>query len=407
MLNFRRPSRLSRAKALAFSLNTLICGLAAAPSPARAAESDQGVDFKYMYYWDRNGVWNHTPAVTWFKKVAASWRIQYDQELDAVSGASRRLGLRNIGRLADNDLKLDGISGASQREIRHSEQATVAYANQGRNASASFYFSDENDYRSYSPSLAGSLDFNERNTTLGGSAALFLDDMHPTGRFTGYGGKRKILSLTGSLTQLFTPLTLGAITVNVNHSTGYLGHPYNPAVTPDGDLKLENLPDNKTSVAVSGQIIQGFHIGGQLGSLRLEARRYQDDWQLGSNTADLQWYQYVHEGTWFRLRARGYHQDAAAFAKEAYIGDEVYRTPDIRFYAFSSLTVGLKIGSVFPESWGESPWLPDRWDLSYDHGVRDTKGEDDGVHPLYHYQLFPTDQYYIQGTFMAGLSFAL
>ena len=86
----------------------------------------------------------------------------------------------------------------------------------------------------------------------------------------------------------------------------------------------------------------------------------------------------MFEGTYVRLRARGYQQDAAAFAKEAYAGNEVYRTPDIRFYAFSSLTVGLKIGSVFPESWGESGWLPDRWDLGYDHGVRDTKGEDDG-----------------------------
>ncbi len=393
------------------SLAVLLSALAllpAVPSSVYAAgESDQGVDIKYMYYWDRNKVWNHTPAIAYFRKFASVWKFQWDQELDEVSGASRRLGLRNIGRLGDNDLKLDGITGASRRETRHSEQATLAYASEGKTASASFYFSDENDYRSYSPSVSGSMDFNDRNTTLGGSAALFLDDMHPTGPFTGMGGNRQIVSGTVSLAQVLTPLTLGSLTANVIRSTGFLGHPYNPAVTADGNLFTENLPDAKTSLALSGLIVQGFHLGDRLGSVRLEARHYRDDWQLGSNTADLQWYQYLLEGTYFRLRARAYQQDAAAFASEAYAGNEVYRTPDIRYYAFSSLTLGLKIGSVFPESWGGSPWLPDRWDLGYDHGVRDTKGEEGSGKPMYHYQLFPSDQYYVQGTLMAGLGFDL
>ncbi len=385
----------------------LLFGSLAWPSVALASETDQGVDFKYMYYWDRNGAWNHTPALAFFKKVSSRFKIQWDQELDAVSGASRRLGLNNIGRLGDNDLKLDGVSGASKREFRHSEQATLAYSHQGQNASASLYFSDENDYRSYSPSVSGSQDFNDRNTTLGGSLAVFFDDMHPTGPFTGLGGARQILSATASLAQLLSPQSLCGLTVNVNHSSGYLGHPYNPVVTAQGTQVLENLPDRKTSLAVSGQLIQSFHIGSRLGSLHFEARHYRDDWELVSNTADVQWYQYLREGTYVRLRARGYRQGAAAFAKDAYAGDEVYRSPDIRFYSFSSLTLGLKIGSVFPESWGESPLLPDRWDLSYDHGIRDTRGEEDGVSPFYHYQLFPKDEYYMQGTFMLGLSFDL
>lgn len=390
------------------SLAVLLCGLAALPVPvASEGESDQGVDFKYMYYWDRNKVWNHTPAIAYFRKFASVWKFQWDQEFDEVSGASRRLGLRNIGRLGDNDLKIDAITGASRRETRHSEQATLAYADQGRTASASFYFSDENDYRSYSPSVSGSLDFNDRNTTLGGSAAIFFDDMHPTGPFTGMGGQRRIVSGTVSLAQVLTPLTLGSLTANVIRSTGFLGHPYNPAVTADGNMITENLPDAKSSLALSGLIVQGFHLGDRLGSVRLEVRHYRDDWELGSNTADLQWYQYLFEGTYARLRARAYRQDAAAFASEAYAGNEVYRTPDIRFYAFSSLTLGLKIGSVFPESWGESGWLPDRWDLGYDHGVRDTKGEEGSGKPLFHYQVFPADQYYLQGTLMAGLAFDL
>lgn len=382
-------------------------GLAALCGPAHGAESDQGLDLKYMYYWDRNGVWNHTPAFAFFRKLGNRWKFQWDQELDYVSGASRRLGLKNIGRLADNDQNLDAVSGASRREFRHSEQPSISYSNQGRNAAAAFYFSDENDYTSYSPSLSGSLDFNERNTTVGGSAAAFFDDMHPAAPFAGLGGSRTILSLSATLAQLLSPLTLIGATANVIHSSGFLGHPYTPAITGQGDLLLENLPDKKTAASLTGQIVQGYHLGDHLGSIHFEARHYRDDWRLVSNTADLQWYQYLLEGTYVRLRVRGYRQGAAAFAKDRYDGDEVYRTPDIRYFAFSSLTLGAKIGSTFPESWGGSAWLPDRWDLSYDHGVRDTRGEDDGIHPLYHYQLFPADEHYIQGTFMAGLSFDL
>jgi hypothetical protein len=379
----------------------------ALPTAPRAAEGDQGLDFKYMYYWDKNKVWNHTPAFSFFRKLTSSWKLQYDQELDYVSGASRRLGLRNIGRLGDHDLRLDGISGASRRELRHSEQATAAYSNEGRVATGSFYFSDENDYTSYSPAVSGSLDCNDRNTTVGGSAAVFFDDMHPQGPFQGLGGTRRITSLSATLAQTLTPLTLAGLTVNLIHSSGFLGHPYNPVITDSFNAVLENLPDRKTAWALSGQIIQGFHIGEKLASLHLDTRWYSDDWKLRSGTADLQWYQYLAEGTYVRVRARGYRQSSAAFALPTYAGDEQYRTSDIRYYAFSSVLLGLKIASVFPNSWNESPWLPDRWDLSYDQGLRSTKGEENGVTPMFHTQVFPANEHYQQGTFMLGLSFDL
>src|SRR5690606_40002771 len=102
MLRFRSPSRhADRAAPLWKALCMALCALAAAPPAEAASDSDQGLDFKYMYYWDRNGVWNHTPAFGFFRKLSSLWTIKWDQEFDAVTGASRRLGLRNIGRLGD------------------------------------------------------------------------------------------------------------------------------------------------------------------------------------------------------------------------------------------------------------------------------------------------------------------
>ena len=385
----------------------VLCLLALAASAARAQPEGDKLDLKYMYYWDRNGVWNHTPAISLWKSLSRTLSLRWNQEMDLVSGASRRLGMRNIGREGDNQLVLDGISGASKREVRHSEQAALHFAEEGRTATASFYFSQETDYTSYAPAVAASWDFHQRNTTLGAGLELFFDELHPVGPFADLGGTRRLTSGTVSLTQVVTRTSLAALTANLIHSTGVLGHPYNPVILANGSLLLERLPAGKLSAALGAQWIQGFHLAGRLGSLRLESRYYRDTWELASGTADLQWYQYLAGQTYVRLRARGYMQGAAAFYREAYAGDEAYHTADLRYAAFSSLTLGFKLGSTFPDSWLDTPLLPDGWDISYDHGMRDTRGEETRATPFYHYQLFASDEYYLQGTLMAGIRFDL
>jgi hypothetical protein len=377
------------------------------PLPVGAAGGENSLDLKYMYYWDRNKVWNHTPTFAWLQNLPGYFKFKWNQEFDAVSGASRRLGLRNVGRLGEGEKALDGITGASRREIRHSEQASVGYDREGRVAWASLYYSDEHDYTSWSPAASMSWDFNDRNTTVSGSWALFLDAFTPRGGFAGQGGDRRIQSVSAGLAQVLTPLSLFSVTVNPIFSSGYLGHPYNPVVTDSGAMLAEHLPDSKVSAALSGRFVQGFHLGEKLGSLHAEYRYYRDDWRLASNTFDLQWHQYFTETAYFRLRARAYNQGSAAFYKDRYVGNEAYRTADIRFGSFSSLTVGAKVAGAFPETWAASLLLPDRWDLGYDHGIRDTKGEGDLVRPYFHYQLYAPDQYYLQGTLMVGLGFDL
>lgn len=371
------------------------------------AEGEDKLDFKYMYYADKNEVWNHTPAFSFFKSFSHYWRFQWDQEVDAVSGASRRLGWRNVGRQGDHDLIIDGMSGASKVEIRHSEQASLGFSDKGRQGSASFYFSDESDYTSYSPAVAGSWDFNERNTTLGGVLSFFFDNLHPQGAFAGLGGNRQLISSTLSLSQILSRSTLWSITANTIRSSGALGHPYNPVILADGSMLIESLPEKKVSYALSSQIIQGFQLSERRGSVHFDARYYRDSWQLASQTAELQLYQYLSEEIYCRLRTRLYHQGSAAFSKQVYLGNEVYRTSDIRYFAFSTISLGAKLAGYFPEGWAGTALLPDRWDISYDHGLRNTRGEEGGTEPFRHTQTFPRDEYYRQHVFMAGLGFDL
>jgi hypothetical protein len=367
------------------------------------------LDFKYEYFQDKNGVWNHTPAFLLTQALSRVFSLGWEQELDIVTGASRRIGLEKVGQTGDREV--DAISTASKIERRHSESPSLTYSDQGRVASASLYSSREDDYISLSPAASISFDFNERNTTVGASYADFFDTFKPRGAFAGQGGKKRITSLGGTLAQSLTPFTLVGLTATWNRSWGFLGHPYNPPITSDGQMMQEKVPDHKQAGALAGQIVQGFLLGERLGSLNLDYRRYQDSWGLKSGAWDAKLSQYFTETAFLRLRLRYYHQTGTAFAKQYYAGNEVYRTADIRWFPFSTWLVGAKVSAAFPEAWGQSAFLPDRWDLKFDYTFRDTRGDQvgqAGPEPRsLRYQLYNPDESYTQTVIMAGLVFDL
>jgi hypothetical protein len=376
---------------------------------AAAGEGGSVLDLKYEYFQDRNGVWNHTPAFALKKALSRLWSFGWEQEFDLVSGASRRLGSDKVGQFGDREL--DAVSAASKVETRVSENPSLTYAHQGTVASGSVYYSREDDYTSLSPAASLAFDFNDRNTTLGGSYAEFFDEFRPTGAFLGLGGGKRLRSLGGTLAQSITPLTLVGLTATYIQSWGYLGHPYNPPIDATGAMMSEEVPDSKRAGALAGQIVQGYLMGDLLGSINLDYRRYQDTWGIKSGTADVKVSQYFNESGYIRLRARYYNQTGALFAKDIYQGTERYRTGDIRMFPFSSFMVGAKVSSGFPEAWGRSAFLPDRWDLKFEYTLRDTRGDKSGNAAgeprSTRYQLYGPDESYTQSVVMAGLTFNL
>jgi hypothetical protein len=375
---------------------------------AAAAEGSR-LEIKHEYFWDKNKVWNHTPAFSLTQALSRVWTLGWEQELDFVTGASRRIGLEKIGQTGDREI--DAVSAASKVEMRHSENPSLTYSDQGTVATVSLYSSRENDYTSLSPAGSLSFDFNERNTTLGASYSEFFDTFRPTGAFAGLGGKKRIRSVGATLAQSLTPLTLIGLTATWNRSWGYLGHPYNPPMDAQGTMMTEAVPDHKQAGALAAQIVQGFRVSDRLGSLNLDYRRYQDDWGVKSGTLDAKVSQYVSESAYIRLRLRYYNQTGALFAKDVYRGDETYRTGDIRWFPFTSWTAGAKVSAAFPDEWGQSAFLPDRWNLKFDYTFRDTRGDKTaqaaGEPRSLRYQLYGPDENYTQGVIMAGLEFDL
>jgi len=142
----RMPGRLRRCAAAATVLLTL-------PLWALGESAKSYVRFKEEYFWDRNGVWNHTPAFMAKLFFGQGWSFGWSQELDFVSGASRYIGSGATGNRIP-----DAVSGASKPELRHSEHPSLGYHDKGLNATASLYSSRENDYFSWSPSVSMAVD---------------------------------------------------------------------------------------------------------------------------------------------------------------------------------------------------------------------------------------------------------
>jgi hypothetical protein len=388
---------------------------------AVAQETTDRLDTKFEVFHDRNDVTAISPVFLLTKGIGNSMSVEWEGQLDAVTGASRQWGTSGSGQNPPLDVvdvvsgasggggtsssshALDGISGASGNgnwEYREGTRVGLTWSDKGRMLTGSVYGSHENDYQSISPSIGGSWDFAERNTTLSWGATWFFDKLAPYGAWALVaGGDKRIQSYDLGLAQILTPLSLVGVDATFTRTTGSIGLPYNPPMTRDSGLVSERFPGSKDAIALSGQFVQGFHLQDLLGSVSTEYRWYQDSWDLRSNTVTVRWSQHLSGATVVRLQGRWYKQTGAAFASTDYIGTEVYRTGDIRYFPFSSYLAGAKISSEFPDDW-TGLW-PRRWDLSYDHLLRDTHGNP------YLYQLYPANAWYMQGTFRAGLSWDL
>lgn len=362
--------------------SSLICSvLLSSPLWGSESESPNSVDLFFDAFRDANEVVSLAPGTEWTHKWSPTVTSTWTGEMDAVTGATRLLGKFDGisgatagGGQTEPKEGLDAITGATSFEVRKSTSTNLAWSNHGNTLSGGFYYSKENDYESYSPSLGGSWDFFERNFTLGLSHAEFFDRFSPQEPFKSMdeGGRKRLSNSTISLAQSLTPTLLISGNAGYTMSWGYLGHPYNPVTSVDGSLFPENVPDYKSSSALSSTLIQSYFWGDLMGAAQFDYRYYTDSWGLRGQTAEISLTQYLTETLTTRFRFRYYHQGAVDFAKDAYFGNELYRTADVRFHAFNSYLVGIKFAGHFPETW--KGLFPQRWEFKVDQLYRDTKG---------------------------------
>ncbi len=372
------------------------------------------------HFGDANKTHSETAGFTWKQQWNETINTTWEHSFDAVSGATRTLGKNVDGSSGAtfgkpqypsetpeiiNSLEqmwygINGASGATTDEIRVAEGVRLNYDNRGRVAGVGFNLSEERDYSSYSFNANVAWDFFDRNFTVGISHAQFFDDFHPLDAFTvKEEGKKRIANTSLDLTQVLTPTSLISGNLSYTYSWGYLGHPYTPVTTQAGTLLDENLPRTKSAMSLYSQWVQGYDLWDQLAVTRLNYRFYSDSWGLVAHTTEVQFSRYLSDWISTRIRCRYHWQSNSSYASTQFSEDDVYRTADIRLYHFNSILGGIQFAGLFPVEWESKNWLPDEWEIKWDHLWRDTQGD----YKLY--QIYSPDEYYSQNEFMASIKF--
>ena len=117
----------------------------------------------------------------------------------------------------------------------------------------------------------------------------------------------------------------------------------------DGFSAPESPPESRTRHALTGRVM---HVIGRANVVDAQYRLYRDDWGILSHTVELAYSRDLTKQWSLRLRARGYHQNHAAFYQETYAMPMRFMTVDRELSTFYDGMTGIKLG-----------YAGERWDL--------------------------------------------
>ncbi len=207
----------------------------------------------------------------------------------------------------------------------------------------------ENDYESRFGSVGGTIDFNQKLTTLNvdlsytnsdtsarldHDAAPYIEKSSHKGRVTSFSDGTKLLEGTRQdwassigLTQVLNKNALLSGVVSYTRSTGYMANPYktmaiafiDPTQTAGdyGEFKgsvrafLEQRPEVRNQWSENVRYVQ--YIAPFDAALHLDYRFFHDDWGINAHTASADWVQPLGDGWTITPRVRYYSQDSADF----------------------------------------------------------------------------------------------
>jgi len=286
-----------------------------------------------------NYQYNLKPGVTIKKPI-----ISYEQDI------STSTNIRVSFTRDDVDLEkssVDSVSGASKLasgaevwdDTRNEFTVSATQSLGDYKIEGGYYHSRETDYLSQTPSLSISRDFLNRNTTIKLGFSHSFDQTF--GHYMGISKDKDTDNLGLSLTQVFTPTTLGQIGYTYSSVRGYM---------PSGNRKVtitgsstpsdEYMPDSRKREGAGLRVAQYLPINS---SIHLSYRWYRDTWSINSDTASAQFFQYLLPNIIARLEYRTYRQSGAFFYKSIYSGAEDFLTSTNIYAPFDSRLLGAKL----------------------------------------------------------------
>ena len=288
------------------------------------------------------------PGLTITKPILA-----YENNLSLDTKISAKL---TVDRVATDYEGFDAVSSASQYQgslesgvdTRQEYVASVSQTLGDWALDVGYLASVEQDYVSNSPSISISKDFNRRNTSLSLGYAHNFDRVN--GLYMDDEETKNVDNISTSITQVLSPVSLFQLAYTLQHNRGFLSTGNRQIVLENDVTYSEYLPSTRVRQAV------GFRLAYWLKSktaLHFSYRRYQDDWELSSNTFAVKAYQTINSQWQIRGEIRLYDQSKTSFFKNNYDGTEQYLTSASSLNAFSSRLYGIKVSYkplIFPRS---------------------------------------------------------
>lgn len=217
-------------------------------------------------------------------------------------------------------------------------------------------YSKENDYTSHTPSLTLKKDLFEKNSTLTMSYSRNMDKVY--GKFMNGEQGRNTDNYFFGITQVLSPLTIAQLGYSRSNVAGFNSDgvrlvPLNgisASSCTDRSVSCvdEAFPDNRKRDAVVFGINQYFPNSIiDRSSVKFTYRYYNDDWNIASNTEEVEYNEYITEDTIFRVNFRYYEQTKANFVNDTYASSDRYKSSSPQFSGFNSQLFGLKLTNNF------------------------------------------------------------
>ncbi len=278
--------------------------------------------------------------VRFFTPVDDEYSIDSSVQFETLSGASPFGSTLN-----DTGQTEVTMSGATIEETRiDASVAGTRYFKEGTLGS-SVYISKENDYQSLGLGLSGTIEINQKHTTLLGSISTSFDELSPTGaiatisngRSDADGKTKRSVSVYEGVTQVIDKYRTLQLGVGYTRLKGHLSDPYRSS---------DQRPSSREQTTVSAQYRHFLNTYGA--AWHLDYRFYQDDWGVLANTITSSvWKDYDVLGLQITLapNVRYHWQHAADFyslASNPSLTEDFYSS-DFRLSAYGAVAVGMDL----------------------------------------------------------------
>ena len=208
------------------------------------------------------------------------------------------LGIDHYTSASSDKIDPTTISSASHADTRFypSLAWTMENENKGSTTGAGLSFSSEFDYRSFGFNINFAKKTKDKSGEFNAKLQAYLDQVsliYPVELRTGAGGNDDDYATTGrntfsaslSWSQIINERLQLMLEGEVVHQDGYLGLPFHRVYFADNSVHIENLPSSRLKFPVG---IRANYFMGDKFILRTWYRFYHDDWNINSNTVQLE-----------------------------------------------------------------------------------------------------------------------